>query len=295
MTPYSTIPIQNTLGEGPIYHQKRNSLFWTDIIENKIFELHLINNQIVTYPMPAKVGTIAIDKWDNLLLALQGQIAIFNLQNNTLNWLCDLEKDKPHNRPNDGKIGPDGNLWLGTMEIECKKGEGSFYCIDTEGKTKKVLSHLSIPNGLVWAADHSLFYHIDSPNYAVKAYFFDSEKSEITFLKIALQFSENNGMPDGMAIDEEGMLWIAFWGGFSVQRWNPQTGQLMDTISLPAPQITSCTFGGKNLDQLFITSARAGMSSADLEEYPESGNLFIKKMEVKGVNSFKFGENLLFQ
>lgn len=292
MTPDATIPTQNTLGEGPIYHKTRNSIFWTDILEDKIFELHLSTNQIVTYPMPAKVGTITIDKWDNLLLALQGQIAFFNLQNKEVNWLCDLEKEKPFNRPNDGKIGPDGNLWLGTMEVDCKIGEGAFYCIDKVGNRKRVLSDLSIPNGLAWAPNETIFYHIDSPDYSVKSYFFDAKKSEITFQNVALQFSENNGMPDGMAIDQEGMLWIAFWGGFCVQCWNPKTGQLLDTITLPAPQITSCAFGGKNLDQLFITSARAGMSIADLDKYPESGNLFIKKMEVKGINSFKFGGNL---
>jgi sugar lactone lactonase YvrE len=100
----------------------------------------------------------------------------------------------------------------------------------------------------------------------------------------------NTGMPDGMAIDQQGMLWIALWGGFAVQRWDPTTGNQLETIQLPAPNITSCAFGGPNLDYLFITSAKAGLSSDELEKYPEAGNLFIRKMKVKGLNSFKFGE-----
>ncbi len=285
-----TLNVQNSLGEGPIFHKKRNSVIWIDINKNEILEYKLADSEIVNYKLHSKPGTIALDAKGNLLVALQGEIVILNFETQAIIKICALEKKIPTNRPNDGKIGPDGNLWLGTMNLDCKKGEGAFYCIDKKGNAKKILSKLSIPNGMAWDKTGRLFYHIDSPNYNVKSYLFNSEKSEIIFHKIVLQFSEINGMPDGMAIDAEGMLWIAFWGGFSVQRWNPQTGHLLETILLPAPQITSCTFFGPNLNYLFITSARTGLSDSELNLYPESGNVFIRKMNARGYEPNIFGE-----
>jgi sugar lactone lactonase YvrE len=132
-------------------------------------------------------------------------------------------------------------------------------------------------------------YFIDSTTQCVQCFLFDAEKAEIKFEKVVIEIDKKLGTPDGMTIDEEGMLWIAHYDGFAVGRWNPATGKLLEKIELPVPQVTSCAFGGENLDNLIITTAREKMNEEDLKNYPDSGNIFVAKTNVKGVTRFRFG------
>jgi sugar lactone lactonase YvrE len=281
----------NILGEGPIWHAERESIFWIDIEGKKLFELNEKTNQLNTWALAHRIGTVAIDTSDNLLLALQGKIVRFHLKTNEFENLLELEENITNNRPNDGKVDPKGRLWQGTMHVDCKENEGSLYCIDKTLKISKKLSDLSISNGMVWTQNQDFFYHIDSPSYQIKKYSYDNETGKIKYDKVAINIPQKYGMPDGMTIDENGNLWIALWGGFAVQCWDPINEILLETIECPAPQITSCTFGGENLDKLYITSARIGLDHKTLEKYPESGSLFVKKLRVKGFKPNKFGCN----
>lgn len=288
MTPTIAYPSENKLGEGPLWHSERNSILWIDILEKKLFELNQSTQKLQVYSLPERVGTVVIESKNTVIVALQGGLARVNLDTQHLDWLTDLEKEIPTNRPNDGKCDPQGRLWQGTMDMDCKDGAGTLYCIDNEFNRAVKLTNLSVSNGMAWALDGQRFYFIDSPTYRIDAYFFDGKTGNIEFEKTAVSIPKIMGMPDGMTIDNEGMLWVAHWSGFTVRRWNPNTSECLETIELPVPQITSCAFGGEGLDQLFITSARTGMSESDLGKYPESGNLFVVKMKVKGVKSYKF-------
>ncbi len=141
---------------------------------------------------------------------------------------------------------------------------------------------------MAWTADNSRFYFIDTPKQRIDAFIFDAEKGDVTFEQTVIHIPAEEGHPDGMCIDAEGMLWVALWGGFAVKRFNPFTGALLATIELPVPNITSCTFGGENLDQLFITSARSMLTDKQLAQYPLSGNSFICATDVKGVEPFYY-------
>ncbi len=288
MKPTTAYPAQNQLGEGPIWHTERGSIFWVDILEKKLFEFSPTTQKLQTYSLPERVGTVVIESKNAVIVALQGGLARLHLDTERLDWLVDLEKNTPTNRPNDGKCDPQGRLWQGTMDLACKTGAGTLYCIDSDLVPKPTLTNLSISNGMAWSLDGQRFYFIDSPTFQINCYLFDGQTGNIVFEKIAITIPQEMGLPDGMTIDAEGMLWVAHWGGFAVRRWSPETGQLLETIEVPAPQVTSCAFGGENLDQLFITTARVGMSEADLEKYPESGRLFVIKIMVKGVESFRF-------
>jgi len=277
----------NNLGEGPIWHPERGSIFWVDILEKNLYELNWESQQRNAWKMPTKIGTVAVESKNSVVVALQGGIARFNLETAFLEYLTDLEKDTETNRPNDGKCDSKGRLWQGTMNLDCTPEAGSLYCFNGNTLTKK-LANLTISNGMAWSLDNQKFYFIDSPTYQIACYCFDEESGEIQFLKTAVKIPESMGKPDGMTIDSDEMLWVAHWGGFAVRRWNPDTGDLLETIELPVPQVTSCTFGGKDLDELFITTARVGMSDEDLVKYPESGHLFTQKMSVKGKETFKF-------
>lgn len=118
---------------------------------------------------------------------------------------------------------------------------------------------------------------------------FADKLSGINNAEVIIKVDEYLGFPDGMTIDSGGMLWIALWGGGAVGCWNPETGDLLELIKLPVPNVTSCAFGGTNLNQLFITTAKEGLSKEELEMYPNSGDVFMAEMDIQGVPALLFG------
>jgi sugar lactone lactonase YvrE len=279
------------LGEGPMWHSARKSFMWVDIEGKSIFEYNWQNKKANKWNVGHRVSLIIEDNNDTVVLALQYGLAEFNLETGELYWLTDLEKEIDSNRTNDGACDVQGRLWIGTMDVGCKQGKGSLYCIDKDLLPQKKLENLSISNGITWSLNNERMYHVDTATGIVSAYLFDASTGDIKFEKEAIRVPSELGAPDGMCIDEKGMLWIAHWDGFGVYRWNPHNGILLDKIELPVPQVTACTFGGEDLDHLFITTARENLSHQQLEKYPESGNVFIAKPGVKGFIRNKFYRN----
>jgi sugar lactone lactonase YvrE len=287
-------PAANLLGEGPVWHHARQSFFWVDIEGKKLNELTWRSKAVQTWPMPQRIGMVApCDDDTNLLVALEDGLSLFNPQNETRQHLVHIEKERPENRPNDGKCDSEGRLWLGTMNAGTEENSGSLYCINKTAATQQ-LTALTISNGMAWSGDNKYFYFIDSVLQRVDQYLFDAPPGAITFDRVAVEIPATMGLPDGMTVDEEGMLWVAQWGGFCVCRWNPHTGALLHKIEVPVPQVTSCTFGGENLDQLLITSASVGLSKEDMATYPQSGHLFLARPGVRGMlpNKFKHSNDI---
>jgi len=262
---------------------------WVDIERKMVFEYNWNNKQMYYWQLEKRVSLLLPSCDDNkLILGMQGGLANFDLSENRFQWLLDIEKEIDINRCNDGACDAYGRLWVGTMSIHLDKGAGSLYVLDEDFSLQKKIEEVSIPNGIVWSLDNKRMYFIDSIRQCVQSYLFDIKTGDLIYEKTAIQIPESLGTPDGMTIDEEGMLWIAHYGGFGVFRWNPVTGDLIEKISLPVPNVTSCIFGGKNLDILFVTTARQELSEDDLLKYPESGNLFCSKTKVKGFQTSTF-------
>lgn len=277
------------LAEGPLWSADRNSLFWVDIEGKTLNEFYWKSGELKKSSLPQRVGFLTEAGDEQLILGMQGGLALFNLASQELTWLQDVEKEQENQRCNDGKCDAQGRLWFGTMDIEARRGKGNFYVFDRQQGLQRKLEGLSIPNGLSWSLNKKKLYHIDSVSRSIKSYIFDPSRGSVTFEKVAIQVPEKFGMPDGMTIDEEGMLWIAHWGGFGVLRWNPNTGKLLTKIDLPVPQVTSCTFGGDAYEYLFITSASIHLTKAEQEKYPLSGSIFMVKPGVRGLPPNKFG------
>ena len=193
-----------------------------------------------------------------------------------------------NNRLNDGKCDPAGRFIVGMMDIAEKEASGSVYSFDGKSATR-LLDNIRISNGLTWSPDHKTFYYIDTPTREVKAFDYDVKTGQIGNKRIAIRVPESLGWPDGMTSDMQGNLWIALWGGAHVIKWNPNTGALLEKIPVPALQPSSCIFGGKNMNELFITSARKDMSEEDINKYPLSGGLFKVVTNVEGMPTFEFG------
>jgi len=278
---------QCQLAEGPMWHKKRKSYFWVDIDGYGFYEYTSPGAQAKFYKTPDKVSLIIEYENDQLLLGLKGGLVKFDLHTNQLDWLLDIDKEIINNRCNDGASDSKGRLWIGTMDMEFKTGAGALYCIDQNRVLTKMLSNTTISNGLAWSLDDKRLYYIDSPTQKIQSFLFDAASGDIQFEKDVIHIPKEKGTPDGMAIDEEGMLWIAQWGGFGVYRWDPNTGEQIGFIQLPVPNISSCAFAGEALDHLLITTARQDLSEKDLRKFPESGDVFIAKPGVRGVESFE--------
>ena len=280
-------PSQCILGESPLWHAERKCCYWVDIEKGLLYEYSWLLQTTRSWKFDYKLTLAVQGKGNQLILALNAGIASFDLESERLEWLLDVEFTSSGNRCNDGACDSSGRLWIGTMHLEHKKGAGVLYCIDTNLNIYKKLEHTTISNGIVWSLDNKRLYYIDSPTQVVQSYIFEEESGEIIFEKNIVQVPVEMGTPDGMTIDEEGMLWIAHWGGFGVYRWNPHNGQLLGRITVPVPHITSCAFAGENLDHLIITTARENVKEEDLIKYPESGNIFLVKTFVKGIATNK--------
>jgi sugar lactone lactonase YvrE len=174
------------------------------------------------------------------------------------------------------------------MNMNENGATGRLYSVDNQN-IRTLLSGVTISNGMAWSPDHKTFYYIDTPTREIKAFDYDVSTGEIANQRVPIRIPQSMGWPDGMTSDMQGNLWIAMWGGAQVTKWNPKKGELLETISVPALHTSSCVFGGKDRNELFITSARYHMSEADIEKYPLSGGLFKVITNVEGMGTFEFG------
>jgi sugar lactone lactonase YvrE len=254
-----------TLGEGPAWDAKTQTLYWLDILEKRIYAGTRILAELDDF-----IGCLAPCKNGNLILALsggEGRSAFVDFQPDSsrqtiLATLNDAERAT--NRFNDGKCDSAGRFLAGTMDINERHPTGSVYSFDGKQVTS-LLGGVTISNGLAWSPDSKIFYYIDTPTREVKAFDYDVTTGQIANPRIVFHVPESLGWPDGMTSDTDGNLWIALWGGAQVTKWNPGTGQLIEQIPVPALHTSSCIFGGKDMNELYVTSARKGMSAADLK------------------------------
>lgn len=277
------------LGESPYWSQKRKSFFWVDIENGKLFEHNLATEKTIIKSFPHRLTLVLEGKESELILALDRKIASYDLETEELKWLAEVESDLPLNRFNDGKCDAKGRLWAGTLSREFTEGAASLYKIEKDLLPQMQLDQLTISNGMAWTEDNKTYYFIDTPTHEIKEYAFDLESGKIEFKRVAVSIDEDLGSPDGMCIDREGMLWVAHFGGAGIYRWDPNSGELLQKIDVPAPQVTSCCFGGENLDILLITTAQENMSSEELDKFPMSGDVFLVKTETRGFEANRFG------
>ena len=283
--------ISSQLGEGPVWNHKTGELLWVDI-EGKL--LHIYNPATGvnrSLPTPSRAGTVVPSGDDEVLVALEDGIYTMHTQTGQTQLFCSIEADMPWNRFNDGKCDPAGRLWVGSMDFGVTNPTANLYRVDADGKATKMLDSITISNGIVWSGDQKTMYYIDTPTGVIRAYDFDVTTGEISNGRVAVAVPESLGAPDGMAIDEEDMLWVGMWNGNCVARFNPLTGELISRLEVPAHNVTACAFGGKDLDTLYITTAALDMTEEEAAAFPDAGSLFIAVPGVKGVRSPFFGKN----
>jgi sugar lactone lactonase YvrE len=281
------VSIEAILGEGPIWDAVRQCLYWVDILGHKLHIYDPKSGENRTIDVGQAVGTVVSRDSGGVILAMHHGFAALDLETEQLSPIADPERDLPTNRFNDGKCDPAGRLWAGTMDFDGRPGVGSLYCLGTDLTVTKKISPVSISNGIAWSLDAKTMYYIDTAANNVVAYAYDINTGDIQDPRIAV-VNPGEGHLDGMTIDEEGMLWIAVASGGYIGRFDPDSGELLAKLTLPVNVVTSCAFGGEDLDDLYITSCRYGLNETALAEHPLTGSLLKIKMPIRGVPSFAF-------
>jgi sugar lactone lactonase YvrE len=270
------------LGEGSIWHPKENKLYWIDI-EGKILHIYdPVSKEDKEYSVGSRVGTVVPVEGGGALVALQNGIHKIDLETGQLQFLANPLPDS-NMRFNDGKCDPSGRFWVGSMALDSRKKGASLYRLDKDKSVHHMLDSVSISNGIVWTADKKTMYYNDTPTGTIQGFDYDDKSGAITNRRVVVRIPGGTGSPDGMTIDAEDNLWVALWGGACVAKFNPRTGEMLQKVKVPAQNVSSCAFGGKNLETLYITTARAWVNPDKLKEFPLSGGLFAVKPGVRGV------------
>ena len=283
------LEIKAELGEGAFWNHETNKLYWVDIVGKALHIYNPISKTNQTFSTPSSIGTVVpTDVKNEAIVALEDGIYRINIETGAFDLFCDVEKDKPGNRFNDGKCDPFGRFWVGSMAYSQAPYLASLYCIDENGVAITKIDSVTISNGIVWTKDKKTMYYIDTPTKNIKVYDFDNETGNISNERIAVKVSDSLGFPDGMAIDENDKLWVGMWNGNAILQFDPISGTLISKVNVPAHNVTSCAFGGENLDVLYITTSSLDMTPEEQKKYPLAGSIFKVKTNTKGVKSSFF-------
>jgi len=255
-------------GEGPAWHNGR--LLYVDIHAHLILEFDPESGEENQWQLDQQVGFVAPCESGQLLFGGDNGLFYLDRKSGECSEICDPEPDLPHNRFNDGKCSPDGRLFAGTIAQDKVTGAAKLYRLDPDLSLSVAYAPVTNSNGLAWSADKGTLYYIDTPTKQVKAFDYDASSGEIHNERVVIDTSPLDGSPDGMTIDAEDHLWIAFCHGGRVSRFDPATGKEVETLSIPAHETTACTFGGPDCRDLYITT---GTAKDQEEEF--GGSLFV--------------------
>jgi sugar lactone lactonase YvrE len=278
------------VGESPLWHPQERRLYWVDIQGKKVHRFDPASGRNETFTLPDLVTCLAFRKQGGLLLTLRKEFAFFDPDSGHLQMLAKVEADQSNTRFNDGRVDPQGRFWAGTMgDPGWKEPIGSLYRLDSDQKVTRILSDVICSNGTAWSPDGRTMYYTQSFRYAIFAYDFDAAAGSLSNGRIFAEVDKKLGaFPDGLCVDAEGHVWSNQVGIGRIVRYDP-SGQIEREIRLLVPRAVGCTFGGDDLDTLFITSARETLKPRQLRDAPLSGSLFAVKPGVRGLPVVFFG------
>jgi len=277
--------VHAVLGEGPVWVAREHALYWLDIKGRMIFRLS-DGGEVSQWPTPFRVGSLAPRAKGGFIAGTDEGIAEIDLADGRMKILFNPEADLPGNRFNDGKVDRSGRFWAGTMDDSERQASGSLYRIDADLRCTRIDEDYRVTNGPAFSPDGTIMYHNDSARQVTYAFDLD-EAGNASNRRTFIQFGEGDGYPDGMTVDAEGGLWIGFWDGGCLRRFSAE-GELTQVLEMPASRPTSCTFGGPNLDRLYVTSASIGLDETALSMQPNAGGLFMVTPGVQGIAEVPF-------
>jgi sugar lactone lactonase YvrE len=275
------------LGESTIWVDKEQAIYFVDGAAGRLLRYSASDGGREVYRHDGVIGFIAervrrgfIAGMDNKLYELDPLLGV------AVEVACP-EPQLPHSQFNDGKVDPRGCLWAGTIHRDCAQPVGSLYHIKKDLSCKPVDHGYLCTNGPAFSPDGRVLYHTDSMRRTIYQFDLDLDEGAIANKRVFVQFDDEAGLPDGMTVDCDGRVWVAHFGGARVTAFTPN-GTLDTVVDLPAPNVTTCTFGGRNGATLFISTSRTWMTEAQLHESPLSGSLFACEGLARGIPAFAF-------
>jgi len=279
--------VRARLGEGPGWDEAAGQLVWVDLIGRIVLFTDVSSGATFGKRAPEMIGCAVMTTRGEVVVAAESGFALLGDSEDELLPLGSLAL-ADEMMMNDGKCDPCGRFLAGSMSKTGESGAGVLYALHTDMRCEPVLTGLTTPNGLCWSADGTSLFYIDSPRHCVEVFDYDLEHGRLSNRRTHIRFRTGDGLPDGMTIDEYGGLWVAFWGGGAVRRYDA-TGALDRCVFLPVTSPTSCAFGGPDLDRLFVTSSYEFLTAAQRSEQPLAGALFCLDVGIRGLRPpFRF-------
>ena len=282
-------PASAVLGEGPLWSSREAVLYWVDIRAPALHRFRPEDGDKTSWVMPEPIGWVIERAGGDGLVAGFKERGFAFLTPGTMapQVIGQPEPDYPENRFNDAKADTAGRIWAGTMDDNEREASGSLYRLDPDLDWHRMDKGYVVTNGPAFSPDGTTLYHTDT--FEGTIYAFDlSAGGKLSKKRAFVTIPEGDGYPDGMTCDAEGGLWVAHWNGWRITRFQPD-GQVDRVIEMPVSQVTSCAFGGTDLDRLFVTSASVGLDEEALEKQPLAGGLFEIDPRVKGLPAGLFG------
>ena len=262
-------------GEGPVWSSRNQTLRWVDMFEGDV--LSLAADGSVSRQHIGKIAAVARPRRSGGWIYAVERGFVLEDSTGALTELPEVWTDDSV-RMNDGACDPDGRFYCGTMAYDKAPGRAALYRLDADGTVSLVLEGATISNGLDWSPDDTLAYYVDTPTLRIDVFEYD-HKAGLTNRRVFAEIDEQDGWPDGLTVDSEGAIWVALNGGSAVRRYLAD-GRLDGQVELPTAKVTSCAFGGPNLDELYITTSAEDMARSD---DPIAGALFRARVGVRGM------------
>lgn len=284
--------IRASLGEGPVWDERRGRLWWVDPMDSLLLCTDPTRGDTESFELEEVCTVPCLSQGNHLLLGVGDGFVRFDPDSRRSERIATLPEDPAKVRLNDGECDAGGRYWAGSMASDLVSGGGSVYRLDTDGSLHVCWGDVGLSNGIGWSPDERTMYYTDSLTWRIDQLDFDPSAGTATKRRPFVEIPKKAGLPDGMTVDAEGYVWTALFGGSAVHRYSPD-GSLDRVVEIPAPAVTSVAFGGPGLDELFVTTAKikieAGVLPAITEQPPEAGALFRCRPGVRGRPPHRFG------
>jgi L-arabinonolactonase len=281
------VDCRNTLGEGLVWDVDAQRLYWTDIEERALWVLEPRSGEVTSIPLPERIGCFAPRARGGLVVAFASGFAFFDPETGRREDIAPFEPDLPHTRLNDGRTDRQGRLIAGGFDEVEGKPVSSVVRLDPDLRITRLFNNVACANGTCFSPDGRTMYFADTPAKEIWAFDYSPSDGALGKRHTIARFDDQPGMPDGSCVDAEGFIWNAQWNGRRVLRYAPD-GRVDRVLDVPVLNPTCVTFGGAELDTLYITTARYLMSAEQVAVEPLSGGLFAYKPGVRGLPDTKF-------
>jgi sugar lactone lactonase YvrE len=265
------------LGEGPLWDARTSELLWVDILCGAVHRFDPASGSDRSFDAGTCVGAVVPRASGGYVLAAQHGFAVTG-DGTSVELLAAVEAERPETRMNDGACDSRGRFWAGTMNFDAATRSGSLYRLDPGGDVTRMVTDVTISNGIGWSLDDRLMYFVDTADGGVDAFDFEPETGAISGRRRLVTIEDGAGDPDGLVVDAEGCLWVALWDGWAVRRYAPD-GTHLGTVDVPAARVTKPAFGGGDLTDLYITTAAADEPDP---RQPHAGGVFRARPGVTG-------------